>query len=223
VSAGRPIVLFGTGYVTRFLLFMFRHDSPYEVVALTVDGQHVTEPEVFGLPVLPFEDLPSSHPPDRFGMFVALGYTHVNRLREEKCRAARAQGYELVSHVSPRASTWPGLELGDNCYIMDECIIHPFVTIGDDVIAWSGVHIGHGSVIGDNVFLASRALVAGGVTVGANSFIGANATIRHRVAVGRETVVGAGAVITKDTQERSIHAAPAPRILPGTSDRLPGL
>jgi sugar O-acyltransferase (sialic acid O-acetyltransferase NeuD family) len=223
VSARKPIVLFGTGYVTRFVHFMFEHDSPYQVVALTVDREFLPNHDVFGLPVVAFEDMPDRYPPERFSMFVALGYTLVNRLREEKCQQARAVGYELVSHVSPRASTWDDLEIGDNCLVMDQVIIHPFVTIGSNNIIWSGAHIGHGSIVTDNCFFASRALAAGGVTVEPNCFIGANATIRHGVHLGRETIIGAGAVISRDTGARSIYAAPPARLLPGTSDRLPGL
>ena len=83
--ASRRIVLFGTGMVTRFVRYMIEHETDDEVVALTVDGAHIGDAEVFGLPVVPFEDLQHSHPPDDFGMFVALGYTRVNKLREEKC------------------------------------------------------------------------------------------------------------------------------------------
>lgn len=221
--ASRRIVLFGTGMVTRFVRYMIEHETDDEVVALTVDGAHIGDAEVFGLPVVPFEDLQHSHPPDDFGMFVALGYTRVNKLREEKCAEARTLGYELISHVSPRASTWDDLAMGDNCLIMDEVIVHPFVELGSNIMVWSGAHIGHGSVVGDNCFFASRSLAAGFVTVEANCFIGANSTIRHGLTIGRESIIGAGAVITKDTGERSITAAPNARLLPGTSDRLPNL
>ncbi len=221
--SSRGLVLFGTGMVTRFVRYMIEHETDQQVVALTVDGAHIGATEVFGLPVVPFEYLQESHPPDDFGMFVALGYTRVNRLREEKCREARAMGYKLISHVSPRASTWDDLSLGDNCLIMDEVIVHPFVELGSNVMIWSGAHIGHGSVIGDNCFFASRSLAAGFVKIEPNCFIGANSTIRHGVTIGRESIIGAGAVVIKDTAAQSINAAPAARLLPGTSDRLPNL
>ena len=143
--SSRRLVLFGTGMVTRFVRYFIEHETDHEVVALTVDGEHIGEPTAFGLPVVPFEDLQRSHPPDDFSMFVALGYTRVNKLREEKCSEARAMGYELISHVSPRASTWDDLSLGDNCLIMDEVIVHPFVELGSNIMIWSGAHIGHGS------------------------------------------------------------------------------
>lgn len=220
---GRRVVLFGTGYVSRFVKFMLDHESPHAVVALSVDAAAMKQSAAFGLPVVPFEELVDRYPPDDHAMFVALGYTRVNRLREEKAAQARSLGYELVSHVSPRASTWDDLVLGDNCIVMDEVIVHPFVEIGDNAMIWSGAHIGHGSVVGDNCFFASRALAAGFVSVGQNAFIGANATIRHGVTIGRESIIGAGAVITRDTPDKSVYASPTPRLLPGASDQLPRL
>jgi sugar O-acyltransferase (sialic acid O-acetyltransferase NeuD family) len=219
----KPVILFGTGYVARFVSFMLERESEHEVVALTVDGEHISERQVFGLPVVALEDMVEVYPPEDFSMFVALGYTRMNGLREQKAAEARTLGYELISHVSPRASTWDDLQMGDNCILMDQVIVHPFARFGNNSIVWSGAHIGHGSEIGNNCFIASRALIAGSVTVGDNCFIGANATISHRTRIGRASVIGAGAAITKDTEERSVYASPAPRRLPGTADKLPGL
>lgn len=221
MNESKPVVLFGSGPITRFVHFFLVHDSPFKVVATTVDRDFLREPEAFGLPVVPFEEMTTLYPPDEFAMFIAIGYRRVNRVREERCRQAREMGYELVSHVSPRASTWPGLEIGDNCLIMDNVIIHPFVRIGDNTIIWSGSHVGHSSVIAENCFFASHAVVSGAVTVEPNCFLGSNATIRDGLTLARDTVVGAGAVIVKDTKPGEIYAAPQPRLLPGRSDRLP--
>jgi sugar O-acyltransferase (sialic acid O-acetyltransferase NeuD family) len=217
------LVLFGTGPVARVAQFLFSHDSPHEVVAFTVDRDHLAETEVAGLPVVAFEDLASTFPPERFGMFVAVGYRRVNRFRAARYEQAKAMGYELATYVSPRASTWPGVEIGDNCLVMDQVIVNPFVRIGNDTILWSGSHIGHDSVVGDHCFISSHAVVSGFVTVGDNCFLGTNCTIRDGVEVARECVIGAGAVIARDTQERGVYVAPQPTVLPGASDRLPNL
>ena len=69
------------------------------------------------------EDLPALYPPAEFSMFIAVGYRRMNRFRAERYEQARTMGYELITHVSPRASTWPGLEVGDNCLVMDQVVI----------------------------------------------------------------------------------------------------
>jgi sugar O-acyltransferase (sialic acid O-acetyltransferase NeuD family) len=156
-------------------------------------------------------------------MFIALGYRGMNHLRADRFRQARQKGYRLVSHVSPRASTWPELRIGDNCLILDEVVVHPFVRIGDDTIIWSGGHIGHGTVVGDHCFIASRAAISGDVTIESYAFLGTNCTIRDRVTIGEGCAIGAGATILADTSPRSVHAAAPSRLLPGSSDRLPAL
>ena len=46
------------------------------------------------------------------------------------------------------------------------------------------------------------------MTVGDRSFLGSNATIRDGITTARECAIGAGAVITRDTRERGVYAAP---------------
>ncbi len=217
------VVLFGTGAVARLVDFLLTHDSPHDVVAFAVDRDHWNGGEFEGRPIVAFEDLAMLYPPAEFAMFIAVGYRRMNHFRAERYQRAKAMGYELVTYVSPRASTWAGLQVGDNCLVMDEVIVHPFVRIGNDVILWSGSHIGHDSLVGDHCFVSSRAVVSGYVTIGDNCFIGSNATIRDGIAIERECVIGAGAVVTRDTTERGVYASPQAIQLRVTSDRLPNL
>lgn len=219
----KPVVLFGTGPLARVVHFLLTNESPRQVVAFTVDREHQQEDTLAGLPVVPFEEVHRRYPPDDFGMFVAVGYRRVNRFRAERYATARAMGYELITHVSPRASTWPGLVIGDNCLVMDQVVIYPFARIGSDCILWSGSHVGHESVIGDHCFISSHAVVSGLATIEERCFIGTNATIRDGITVARECVVGAGVVIAQNTKERGVYAAPRATLLAATSDQLPNL
>ena len=219
----KPLVIFGTGSIARMAHFLFTHDSPLKVAAFTVDRARMDAERFLGLPVTAFEEIRETHPPEAFDLFVAVGYRRVNTFRAERFRQAKEMGYRLPTYISSRASTWPGLEIGENCLVLDLVVIHPFARLGDDTILWSGSHIGHDSVIGDHCYIASRAVVAGFVTVESNCFLGSNSTIRDGVTVARECVIGAGAVVTKDTRERQVYAAARSRLLPISSDRLPNL
>ena len=77
-------------------------------------------------------------------------------------------------------------------------LLQPFVEIGNNVILWSGNHIGHHSSIADNVFVASHVVISGQVRIGAGTFIGVNVTIGDHISVGEDCVVGAGALVLKD-------------------------
>ena len=216
----KKVVLFGHGAVARMAHFLLTNDSQHDIVASTVDRASMREDRMFGLPTVAFEDAPSRYPPSEFAMFIAVGYSRMNGVRERKYLQAKELGYELISYVSTKATTWPDLAIGDNCFIMEDVIIQPFVKIGNDVILWSGCHIGHESVIGDHCFVSSHVVVSGGVSIGDYSFIGVNATIRDHVRIGRNNVIGAGALILRDTGDFEVYTQAGAELSKVPSNRL---
>jgi sugar O-acyltransferase (sialic acid O-acetyltransferase NeuD family) len=199
-----PLVLFGTGDIAELAHFYFTHDAGLKVKAFTVDAAFVRGERFCDLPVVPFEEVTAGFPPDIHRMFVAVSYAKVNALRAAKYAEAKAKGYELATYVSRKATVWPGLSVGDNCFILEDNTIQPFARIGNDVTLWSGNHIGHHSMIGDHCFIASHVVVSGGVSVGENSFIGVNATVRDHVKIGRSCVIGAGCLIQEDVPDLGV-------------------
>ena len=94
--------------------------------------------------------------------------------------------------------------MGENCFIFEDNTIQPFTSIGNNVILWSGNHLGHHSRIDDHCFLASHVVVSGSVVVGERSFIGVNATLRDNIRIGKACVIGAGALVLKDLPDESV-------------------
>src|ERR1043165_8541112 len=170
----RDLVIFGTGSFGELARFYFTRDSEHRVVAFCATGDSIRESQFDGLPVIPFEDVATQYPPERYAMFVAIGYTKMNRIRARFCDEAKAKGYSLVSYVSSRCTNWAEKPFGENCFIFEDNTIQPFATIGRNVVLWSGNHIGHHSVIGDHVFVSSHVVVSGHVRVGDYSFLGVN-------------------------------------------------
>ena len=98
---------------------------------------------------------------------------------------------------------------------------HPHVvTIGRNVIMWSGNHIGHHTRIGDNCFIASQAVISGNCEIGAGSFIGVNATLRDNIQIGARNVIGAGTLILQSSPDNAVFVGPATPPSKVTSDRL---
>lgn len=216
----KKVVIFGVSGAAIQCHFDLTNDSPHEVVAFTVDRSYMKDNELLGLPVVPFEDVKSIYPPADFNMLVAIYASGVNRTRAAKYEQAKAKGYELISYVSSKAITWPGMVIGDNCCISEGAICKPFVEIGNDVLVMTGALVGHYSVIKDHCFIASRATLLGGVTVEPYCVIGANATILDAVTVARDCVIGAGAVIHENTLEKGIYKVNPPSLLPLSSDKM---
>jgi sugar O-acyltransferase (sialic acid O-acetyltransferase NeuD family) len=175
------------------------------------------------VPVVPFEELERTHPPDSHALCVAVGYREINQARARVCERAKARGYDLVSYTSSLAHCWESSRIGsENTYVLDRTVVQPFATIGDDVFL-VGCIVSHESVVGDHCFIAGGAVVAGGARIGPYSFVGVGATIRDGVTVAPRCVIGAGAVIKKDTEEGGVYSSRAADLLPAKSWDLPKL
>ena len=194
----KPVVIMGVGELAQLAHYYFTHDSARRIAGFTVDPQYIAGTEFRSLPLVPFDRLEETFPPDQYDLFVAIGYTGLNSIRAEKCALAKERGYCLASYVSGRASTWPDLEIGENSFVMEGNIIQPFVRIGNNVIVCCSNFIGHHTEIRDNCFVTSEVTVSGGVTIESNCFIGVNATIREHLRIGRNCIIGAGALILRD-------------------------
>jgi sugar O-acyltransferase (sialic acid O-acetyltransferase NeuD family) len=216
----RRLVIFGTRQIAEVIAYYFDHDSDYEVVAFTVDGDYITDDRFSARPVVPFEDLSRTYSSDDTALFVAVGYKKLNSVRREKMAAARRKGFKLASYVSSRASTWQDLELGENSVVMEANVIQPFVRIGSGVILWSGNHIGHHSTIGDYNFVASHVVVSGNVIIGESCFVGVNSTIRDGVRVGDRCIIGAGSLLMRDTGDDEVYSPKGTMPSPVPSSRV---
>ena len=214
------LVIVGAGDIARLAHDYFRRDSEHEVVGFAVDRAYLQADAFEGLPLVATDEMRARFPPEGYKAFVALSYSKMNRRRAAKYHEAKALGYELVSYVSRRCSYLSELPPGDNCLILEDNTIQPFVRIGNDVTLWSGNHVGHDSVIADHCFISSHVVISGHVRIAPFCFIGVNATLHNSITLGEATLVGAGAVIARDTEPGSVYVPRRAERLPKTSDEI---
>jgi len=200
------IVIFGIQDFASLAHFYLRHDSPHEVVAFSVSASYMPDQPVFqGLPVVPFEEVERIYPPTEYSFFVPMSHRKMNRLREMIYNQAKAKGYSLISYISSRATVFPGAQIGENCFILEDNTIQPFTPIGNNVVLWSGNHIGHHGQIKDHVFFTSHVVLSGHCIVEPYCFFGVNATIRDGLHIAEGTLVAMSACITKDTEPWGVY------------------
>ncbi|SRR5258706_5221331 len=200
----KPLIIFGTGDIASLANYYFRSDSEYIVEAFTVDRDYLRD-SFEGKPVVAFEEVTKSYPPSKYELFIAMSYKKMNQIREVKYHASKKAGYTLASYISSRCTYLSEFKPGDNCFILEDNTIQPFVKIGNNVILWSGNHIGHHSSIEDHNFISSHVVISGHCHIESNCFLGVNATLHNNVRVKRNNIVGAGAVITKSTKVNEVH------------------
>lgn len=197
------VIIYGTGHHAELVAQEMKRYNLHEVVAFTVKEEYLNKSEVNELPVVSYEKITETYPPDKFKMFIAIGPQYVNRARENVFQDAKNKGYRFVNCISPFFNRPEDLIVGENVYIDIYSLISNFVIIGDNV-TMIGSKIGHHCKIGDNCFI-SVGILAGNVNLEKNVFIGLGSTIGPNINLGELTVVGMGCVISKNTKPSSVY------------------
>lgn len=199
----KSLVIIGTGEFGEIAYEYFTDDSEYEVVAFAVEREYLSSNEFRELPVIAFDEIKELYPPNEYYTFVAVTYVKLNRARRRLYRACKEMGYTCASYVSSHSFFWKNAEIGENSFIFEDNTVQFHAKIGNNVVLWSGNHIGHRTVIGDDCWLTSHVVVSGFCKIGSGVFFGVNATIGDGVTIADDVVLGAGALTVKDLPEKA--------------------
>lgn len=194
------VVIFGLLDTAELAHYYLEHDSEHEVVAFTVNKAYKTADTFRGLPVVDFEDIETTYPKEDYSLFAPMTAKKMNTLREEVYHKGKSLGYHFISYISSKATIFDNA-IGENCFILEDNTIQPFTKIGNNVVLWSGNHIGHHGEIKDHVFFTSHVVMSGHCVIESNCFFGVNATIRDYSHLAKGTLLSMGACLTKQTTE----------------------
>jgi sugar O-acyltransferase (sialic acid O-acetyltransferase NeuD family) len=199
-----PLIIVGDSAFAEVAFEYFTVDSEYEVVAFSVETAYLKRSEFLGLPVVPFEQLETLYSPADHKFFAAAVYTQRNKLRARLYQEAKAKGFTPASFISPHAFVWRDVVLGEHCFIFENNVIQPRVRLGNNVVLWSGNHIGHHSTIKDHCFVSSHVVISGFVEVGEYCFLGVNTTVANNISIGDHCTIGAGALLLRDVNPHKV-------------------
>jgi sugar O-acyltransferase (sialic acid O-acetyltransferase NeuD family) len=203
----KNLVLIGDSAFAEIAHEYFDEDSAYRVVGFAVEQAFLKRDRLRDLPVVPFESLEQHFDPATHAVHVAVVYTQLNRLRARLAAQVKQRGYALASYISSRAFVWRNAQIGEHCFIFEGNTIQPFVKLGDNIVLWSGNHIGHHSIVRNNCFVSSQVVISGFCDIGENSFLGVNSTIANNVCVGRDNWLGPNTTVMKDTPAGTLFKA----------------
>jgi len=204
----KNVIIFGTGEYAELAHYYFENDPlcNFNVIGFVADDDFVeSDSSLFrNLPLVKLSKVLDVFPPNKVSAHVALSYSKLNIIREEKYDLMKSLGYELVSYIcSKDTCTWPDLTIGDNCFILEKNNIQPTVKIGNNVMIWSSNHLGHNSTIKDHCYLASGITVSGHVVLGKRSFVGVNSAFKDFLNIGSDCFITMGANVTRDIPTNS--------------------
>lgn len=200
----KKLVLFGAGKITEVIYYYAVNECGFDVAGFCVDDEYLSDNTFLGKPLVSTSEVNNAFPPSSHDMFVAVGYHDLNALRKIKCQEMKALGYDLISIVSPKTNLPINVRYGENCFIMPPAIIHPCVTLGNDVFIWSGAMVGHHSRIEDHCWLTSNCSIGGNVEMGAETFVAMNAVVSHSIKIGKRCFLGGNTMITKHLEEHQV-------------------
>lgn len=198
------VIIFGNSDSAELAHYYLTNDSNYEVVAFTVNQEYLTEDTFHNLPVVPFENLESIYFPSEYLFFAPMTGVKMNTVRKNIYEEGKKKGYEYISYVSSKATVC-GNTIGENCFILEDNTLQPFTSIGNNVVMWSGNHIGHHGKIEDHVFFTSHIVLSGHCHVKERAWLGVNATIRDGVTIGEGSLIAMGSLITKNTDDNGFY------------------
>lgn len=195
------IIIFGTLDTAELAHYYLTNDSEHDVIGFALHSNFLTTSKFKGLPVFEFESLCDKFTVDQIKLFAPLTARKMNTIRKNVYLEGKSKGYKFISYISSKATTF-GNEIGENCFILENNVIQPFTSIGNNVVLWSGNHIGHHSKIEDHVFFTSHVVMSGNCVIGSQSFLGVNSTIRDQTNLAEGTLLAMGSSLVMQQTEK---------------------
>lgn len=196
----KNLVIYGTGKFAEYAAYLFEQKSDYSLIGFCIEKKFSAKsqlPEHYKhLKLWEFEFLPQEK---KISLFIAVGN---NEIRTRIFNKGLNLGYKFASFISPEAITYDNLEIGQNVFISEGSILHPFVTIENNTIL-IGSRIGHHSKISANCLLSS-CTVAGNSVIGKSCYLGVNSSVSQNTHIASKNILGMNVSIEKDTSPGSV-------------------
>ena len=201
----KKLIIYGIGKFAEYVYYVFSEDSSYKVCGFCIESSYKNQNSIdlHGQPLVSFEELEKSFPPEEFDLFIAVGN---NLIRERLFALAKSRRYTMATYVSSKATVWENLQCGENVFIDEGTMLQPFIEIGDNTILFS-CSIGHHCQIGRHALLSACTL-GGNVKIGSFSFLGMNSAVKENCTVGEKNFIGMGCIIAGNTSADAVYSTP---------------
>jgi sugar O-acyltransferase (sialic acid O-acetyltransferase NeuD family) len=113
------------------------------------------------------------------------------------------RGWDFGTLIHPFTSIGVEVMLGAGSQVMAGVVLQPGTCIAKNVVINSGALVDHDCCIGNHVFVAPGVVICGNVTVGDSTFLGVGCKIIPNIKIGSNVVVAAGSVVTRDIPNQS--------------------
>jgi sugar O-acyltransferase (sialic acid O-acetyltransferase NeuD family) len=201
----KEVIIFGIKDTAELACWYLKNDTDFKIAAFTINENYIKESTFKGVPVVPFEYINKNYSPKKYNLFAPMTGKNMNKNREKIFLDGKSKGYHFISYISSNANVLTD-EIGENCFILEDNTIQPFTKIGNNVVLWSGNHIGHHSFLHDHTFFTSHVVLSGNCIVEKNCVLGVNSTVRDFTNLSKGTLLGMGScLVIKSTEEWGVY------------------
>jgi len=190
------IIIYSDSSFAERMGFFIEQEGWGEVIAYTNERQFITRDKVGKLPVISYDLLSEYFDKSEFSILLAVGYTRINKIREEIYNKIKRDGYKVATFISKNSVLYSS-EIGEGTIILPCTYIGPYVKIGVCNYFAAGVKISHNSNIGDFNFFSTNVVMGGYANIENNCFIGLNSTIKNDIVIGSYSLIGSASNVLK--------------------------
>lgn len=197
----KKLIIFGNTLFAQTVCDYFTTHSEYDVVAFTVDEKYIQGNSYYNHQLVAFENIETVYSPNEYDLFVAVGSSRLNSVRENVFNRAKEKGYNLPSFVHPLAYVAPHATIGENCLLMEFAQVMTRSKVGNGVIIWYSVLVNHDNTINDFAYIVGN--TAGFTEIGKRTFLGIGGYVGDHIKVGDDNFIAMGSIVRKSTLNNS--------------------
>lgn len=199
------IIIFGTNEFSEYVYLTIQKEQAAEVVGFSTLKKHFNQTNFCDLPVYPLEDLSQFFDMEKCQILIAVGYTEMNRRRENTYNICKQLNYHLYTYVSKRSVCDTDM-VGEGCIIMPISYIPPKTKLGVCNVVNCNASLGHTSIVGNFNWFAGNCCFGGNVTIEDNCFLGMNSLIKNGLKVASKTMLAAYSYLNEDSKENKFYS-----------------
>jgi sugar O-acyltransferase (sialic acid O-acetyltransferase NeuD family) len=204
MSNKKKLIIFGSGPCAEVVIQIVEEHKLFDIKYVTIDKKYRQRNYLHNYKITNYENIKKIKNKKDYLIFVALGYSNMNKDRETICKRVKKDGFTLANIIHPKSNISKSVRIGKNCFVMQDVHIHPFVQIGNNNFIWSGTILCHHVKVGNNCWFTSGSSIAGMSKIGNNCFLGINSTLINNLTIKNEVFIGARALVSRNTNSKKV-------------------
>lgn len=191
----------GSGYdVVSIVNHINNIHTTWNILGFLDDNVDLIGREIMGLKVLGNIDASCDY---KNSFFVSsIAHPNNRKVRKRIYERVREAGGRFATIVHPSVTIYEDVEIGEGVIINSNCSIGTRARIHDDVHIAHGCNIGHEAVIGAHCALGGGVNLSSGVEIGEGCYIGCGVSSTHDIRVEADTLVTVGSSIVRNLRHK---------------------